>query len=244
MANLFLAGEDPVQELALFQIDHVEPDVFPQADEGQAVVAGDGVRKDHVLAHVRDLADDAVVPDVEHGQHGPGSQEDVPSVQAHDAVVGVGSHGDPLDEFPVLRIDHHEAGVFLRVPESGGSVDLLAVHGDGGTVAASRREGVLPQDLLRLQVESAQAMVGRGVVDGVVDQAPGEASKSFLEDGDVDPPDEIVAVVDVEDEDAGARSGLHLSSVRSAHVKVAPGFGLAWERRSEGQEYRERGSQA
>ena len=55
----------------------------------------------------------------------------------------------------------------------------------------------------------------------------GKTSEAFLEDGDIDPTHELVAVVDIEDQNAGAFSlPLHLGRVGRAEVQVAPRLGL------------------
>ena len=67
MRDFLLAGEDPMDKFPLFQIDDVEAHVLAQADVGDAVVLGDGVREDRVLADILDLADHAIIPGIEHG---------------------------------------------------------------------------------------------------------------------------------------------------------------------------------
>src|SRR5262249_3784088 len=97
---------------------------------------------------------------------------------------------------------------------------------------------LLPDDLLGLQIEAPHAAIGRGVIDAMRLEVSREAAKTFPEDRNVDPPNELVAVVDVEDQDAGARAALLLSPNGRAQIEVMLGGGLAGGESSQQQDDR------
>ena len=77
----------------------------------------------------------------------------------------------------------------------------------------------IPNDLVRLQIEGPYAGILGGVVGTVRREARGETAKTFLEDGDLDPPHKPVAVIDIEDQNAGTfRLTLRLGRVGCAEV--------------------------
>ena len=67
-----------------------------------------------------------------------------------------------------------------------------------------------------------------------------EAAQAFFEDRDIDPPDELVPVIDIENENARAGTALLLSPIRHAEVEVAFGRRLAKGERDDGEKQRKK----
>src|SRR5207244_9927676 len=82
----------------------------------------------------------------------------------------------------------------------------------------------LPENFLRLQIERAEAAIGGGVVNRVPLRIAAKPAQSLFE-RNLDPADETMAVVDVEDEDAFARAAF-LGSVGRAQVEITFQTGL------------------
>ena len=58
-----------MRDLSRFQIHHIEADVIPQTDIGDAVTAVHRVGEDPAFAHVFDLADHLLITRIENRQH-------------------------------------------------------------------------------------------------------------------------------------------------------------------------------
>ena len=112
--------ENAVQDLALLQVDDIESDVAAKANVRDTILAVDGVRKHPALAHILDLADDAVVGSTEDRQRGLRTEEREVAIQTRDAVVGPWPDRDSPDELAVLRVHHQKATVLALFPPTPG----------------------------------------------------------------------------------------------------------------------------
>ena len=111
------------------------------------------------------------------------------------------------------------------IPPAGGGVDRLAVGGDAAPIAPAV-VGAVPDHLVALEVEATHALVGGAEVEALGGGGAGHPAHALPHVRDVDAPHELVAVIDVEDEDAGARLALALGAVGGGAVEVAADLGV------------------
>ncbi len=138
-----------MQNSSGLQIDHIKTHMIAEANVADALLAVHGVREDAFFAYVVDLADQAIRGRIEDGQHRSGAEIHAAAVETHDAVVGLRADVDSLDEVAILRVDDENTAIVARIPPAGGYIELRAIHGDGGSVAA-RVVGLVPDDLFGL----------------------------------------------------------------------------------------------
>src|SRR5690348_3181191 len=87
-------------------------------------------------------------------------------------------------------------------------------------------------------------MIGGREIDAMHFEVAGETAKAFGKNGDVNAPDELMAVVDIEDQDAGRiGSALLLGPIGHAEVEVPFRPGLGGGEGGEGEEDRDEHSQ-
>ena len=129
------------------------------------------------------------------------------------------ANGQALDEFAVVCVHDERTAVRRLEPPARGDVKLGAVKGDARAVAAAVVL-LFPENFFRLEVKRAEPAVRSRVINRVPLHAPAEPSQSLLE-VHVDAPHELVPVINVEDENALARTALGLRAVRRAQVEVA-----------------------
>ena len=145
-------------------------------------------------------------------------QVDFPAVRADDRVVRARSGRDPRDDLAILRADD----VPERAFEADGRKIRLAVRRDRHPVAASV-VGLLPEELLRDQVEAHQLLDGADVEPlgsgAGADPLDVDRRPLLIEAGCRDPLDEAMAVVDVEDEQAMAAVLEVIADARLGHVE-------------------------
>ena len=108
VGNRFISREDAVQDFPRLQVDHIKAHMIAEADVGDPVLAIHGVRENPSFAHVLDLPDHPIGGRVEDRQRRRRTEIHPPPVQAHDAVVGLRSDVDSLDELAVLRVDDED----------------------------------------------------------------------------------------------------------------------------------------
>ena len=126
-----------------------------------------------------------------------------------------------FDEFAIFSVEHQHTAIVPIDPPSGRHVDLLAVQGDRRSIAA-QSIGLLPGDLVSLEVEGADAGMLGGEVSAVGLEVGSEAAQAFFEDRDIDAPHQLMAVIDIEDQNTGAVGlALNLGRIRCAEVEVA-----------------------
>ena len=196
-------GEHAMWHFAGAQIHDVEPDVLTQADVGVTIAAVDGERKDAAFADAADVAHKRIVAGAVDPKVRLGAEISEFAVQAGDAVVRLQTRWQALEDVTAFGVDHQEAAVRSAIPPTGRDVKFLAVGCDRSAVAACFVK-TFPENLLGLQVESAEASAGGGIVNGVAFGVAAKAAQAFLEDRNINPADEAVPVVNVEDKDAVA----------------------------------------
>src|SRR5207253_11230139 len=127
MRDGVLPGENAVDALSGLEIDHVKTDVAAEANVAKAVSAVDRVREHPFFPHVLDPANYVVARGIKNRQKGFGAEIDVLSIEAHDAVVGLGTDLDALEERATFRADDQEAAVLTGIPPSRGNIDLRSI---------------------------------------------------------------------------------------------------------------------
>ena len=177
--------------------------VLAQADVSVTIAAIDGEGKDAAFADAADVAHEGIVAGVINPKVRLGAEIRELTVEAGDAVVRLQTRWQALEDVAAFGVDHQEAAICAAIPPTGWDVKFLAVWRDGSAVAARLVE-MFPENLFGLQVECAQAAAGGGIIDGVTFGVAAKAAQAFLENRNVNSPDEAMAVVNVEDEDAVA----------------------------------------
>ena len=148
--------------------------------------------------NILDLPDQPIRRGIEDGEHRSRAQIHSLSIQADDAIVRLRPDVDAFDQFAILGVDDEISAVRSGIPPAGRYVNLFAVHRDGRSIAA-RFVGLFPDDFFGLQVESSQATIRGTEINAMRFQVSGKSTKAFGENGDVDPPNKLMSVVDIED---------------------------------------------
>ena len=203
--------------------------MIAEAHVGDAVSAIHGEGEDPLsagFAHGADLVNDALILGIEDRQHHGCPEIEKPAVDTHEAIVCLTADAHLFDELAVFGVEDQNPALFPGNPPSGRHVDLRAIHGDRRSITAQLIV-LFPGDLVRFQIEGSYSGVLGGEVSAMGRQARGETPKAFLEDGDIDPANELMAVIDIEDQNAGAFSlALRLGRVGCAEVEITLRLGL------------------
>ena len=138
------------------------------------------------------------------------------SIQTGQRIVRCALHWDVLDDLAAHSI-HHHPGVVLPTPPARRHIQRLSIRRHRHPIAPGIVD-LLPDNLVAEQIHADQRFAGRADVQPLGDRIGADAAHATLERGHIDPPHELMLVLNVIYKESSSRPPT-LGPIRRGEVK-------------------------